>query len=155
MAMAVTRMQQFKAAAKPFFLGVGLHKPHVPWVIPRKWLDAQVAVEQQTLTIWSERCSTSCRRWISRRAQSCCSTATTAGIWASTGAGENSQTGSWWRASHYWSKCRGCRNPRESARPRWPSSPGSHPQRSTTCRRYLLYGSLPKCVNAALVNPCC
>jgi len=28
-------------AAKPFFMAVGLHKPHIPWVMPQRFLDMQ------------------------------------------------------------------------------------------------------------------
>ena len=28
-----------KTHEKPFFLAVGLHKPHMPWNVPRKWFD--------------------------------------------------------------------------------------------------------------------
>jgi arylsulfatase A-like enzyme len=28
-----------KAHDRPFFLAVGLHKPHMPWNVPRKWFD--------------------------------------------------------------------------------------------------------------------
>ena len=28
-----------KGAGKPFFLGVGLHKPHLPHIVPKKYFD--------------------------------------------------------------------------------------------------------------------
>jgi hypothetical protein len=31
-------------AQRPFFMGVGLHKPHTPWVMPQRFLDMQLAL---------------------------------------------------------------------------------------------------------------
>lgn len=31
-------------AAKPFFMAVGLHKPHIPWVMPQRFLDMYVTM---------------------------------------------------------------------------------------------------------------
>ena len=30
----------------PFFMAVGLHKPHIPWVMPQRFLDVQIPVDQ-------------------------------------------------------------------------------------------------------------
>lgn len=37
--MAIAALRQFKQAGKPFFLGVGFHKPHLPFVAPRAYWD--------------------------------------------------------------------------------------------------------------------
>ena len=52
-ATALLRMEKWaneSAAAKaagtvqpPFFIAVGLHKPHIPWVMPQRFLDAQLS----------------------------------------------------------------------------------------------------------------
>ena len=36
---AVKKLSELKAAGKPFFLGVGFHKPHLPFVAPKKYFD--------------------------------------------------------------------------------------------------------------------
>ena len=53
-ATALDRIDQWsdaKAAAtkagkpyRPFFIAVGLHKPHTPWIMPQRFLDEQIAV---------------------------------------------------------------------------------------------------------------
>ena len=46
----LARIDQWAAAKKkdatfpPFFIAVGLHKPHIPWVMPQRFLDMQVPV---------------------------------------------------------------------------------------------------------------
>jgi len=35
--LAIEALRQFKAAGKPFFLAVGFHKPHLPFVAPRAY----------------------------------------------------------------------------------------------------------------------
>jgi hypothetical protein len=37
------------AAAAPFFMGVGLHKPHIPWIMPQRFLDQQIPLEQMDI----------------------------------------------------------------------------------------------------------
>ncbi|MCD6338395.1 MAG: sulfatase [Verrucomicrobia bacterium] len=37
--MAIAALRQFKQAGRPFFLGVGFHKPHLPFVAPRAYWD--------------------------------------------------------------------------------------------------------------------
>ncbi len=34
------------AAYPPFFMAVGLHKPHIPWVMPQRFLDAQLPLNE-------------------------------------------------------------------------------------------------------------
>eukprot|EP00928_Gymnodinium_smaydae_P062037 TRINITY_DN45983_c0_g1_i1.p1 TRINITY_DN45983_c0_g1~~TRINITY_DN45983_c0_g1_i1.p1 ORF type:complete len:647 (-),score=62.03 TRINITY_DN45983_c0_g1_i1:136-1839(-) len=34
------------SAAKPFFMAVGFHKPHQPWIMPQRFLDMQLPLEQ-------------------------------------------------------------------------------------------------------------
>ena len=36
---AVAKLQQYAASGKPFFLGVGFYKPHVPLVCPQRFFD--------------------------------------------------------------------------------------------------------------------
>ncbi len=36
---AIAALREFKAGAEPFFLGVGFHKPHLPFVAPRAYWD--------------------------------------------------------------------------------------------------------------------
>ena len=45
---AIQRLQRLKSegATKPFFVAVGLHKPHIPWIMPQRFLDQQIPVEQ-------------------------------------------------------------------------------------------------------------
>jgi iduronate 2-sulfatase len=48
---AIARLQRLGTEAKaggaaPFFLAVGLHKPHIPWVMPQRFLDQQLPLEQ-------------------------------------------------------------------------------------------------------------
>lgn len=44
-ALAIGQLRQAKqqAGRKPFFINVGIHKPHVPWVFPARFLAAQPA----------------------------------------------------------------------------------------------------------------
>ena len=37
------------AQQKPFFLGVGLHKPHMPWSVPKRFFDLQPPASQIAL----------------------------------------------------------------------------------------------------------
>ncbi|QDT00891.1 sulfatase [Adhaeretor mobilis] len=36
---AIAALRQFKASGKPFFLGVGFHKPHLPFSVPKHYWD--------------------------------------------------------------------------------------------------------------------
>jgi arylsulfatase A-like enzyme len=54
--MGVTRISEFRAkmqadvaagsTPRPFFLAVGLHKPHTPWVMPKRFLDMQASINE-------------------------------------------------------------------------------------------------------------
>ena len=36
---------------RPFFMGVGLHKPHIPWVMPQRFLDMQLALNDTDVAV--------------------------------------------------------------------------------------------------------
>lgn len=42
---AIAALRDFKAGAQPFFLGVGFHKPHLPFVAPRAYWDLYEAAK--------------------------------------------------------------------------------------------------------------
>ena len=47
---ALDRLQILGSASvdkrRPFFMAVGLHKPHIPWVMPQRFLDMQLPLEE-------------------------------------------------------------------------------------------------------------
>jgi len=45
--VALQRLEDLnkRTTQSPFFLAVGLHKPHIPWVMPQRFLDMQVPVD--------------------------------------------------------------------------------------------------------------
>lgn len=43
---AITRLHQLANRSEPFFLAVGYHKPHIPWHVPLRFLNQQIAVDK-------------------------------------------------------------------------------------------------------------
>jgi iduronate 2-sulfatase len=44
-----SRSSSSSNGADPFFMAVGLHKPHIPWVMPQRFLDQQLPLEQMDI----------------------------------------------------------------------------------------------------------
>lgn len=49
--LALAQMRKAQASSTPFFINVGIHKPHVPWVFPRRFLDAQLSTAETDLPL--------------------------------------------------------------------------------------------------------
>jgi iduronate 2-sulfatase len=47
--LAIAQLRKAKAAETPFFINVGIHKPHVPWVFPARFLNAQPSTAETDL----------------------------------------------------------------------------------------------------------
>ena len=52
---AIAQLRSAAAAKAPFFIGVGLHRPHVPWVVPHEFFDSLPAWQDVPLaeTRWA------------------------------------------------------------------------------------------------------
>eukprot|EP01047_Picozoa_sp_COSAG01_P005200 COSAG01_NODE_176_length_22957_cov_72.262096_7_plen_256_part_00 len=49
--LAIDQMRRAAKSGAVFFVNVGIHKPHVPWVFPRRFLDAQLSTEETDLPL--------------------------------------------------------------------------------------------------------